>query len=181
MRVPCMETMESLFTRADYARLPEGFPAQLIGGILVKEPAPTYGHQTLVGRLRDALVSVVPRDLVVISPTDVAIDDHNVFQPDVVVLREIPPLDASEVGIPLVAFGVLSPSTASRDRGVKRSRLLRAGVEEVWLIDAEERAIEVWRGDTEVVNASERETVASRVLPGFQLTPRTLLAPPRAT
>ncbi len=38
------------FTRDDYLRLPEGFPAELIQGQLVKEPAPTSDHQGLVVR-----------------------------------------------------------------------------------------------------------------------------------
>ena len=51
-----MHIMAALFTRIDYNRLPQGFPAQLIEGAFVEEPAPTYGHQNVVGRLRDLLV-----------------------------------------------------------------------------------------------------------------------------
>ncbi len=171
--------MAAPFTRADYARLPEGFPAQLIAGILVKEPAPTYGHQALVGRLRDALVLVVAPDLVVVSPTDVAIDDHNVLQPDVVVLRSVPPLDASDVGIPHIAIEVLSPSTARHDRGVKRRLLLEAGVEEVWLLDPKRRTIEVWR-DTGATRVLGSERAVSSAIAGFELMPAVLFAPPRA-
>ena len=36
--------MTALFTRAQYDQLPEGFPAQLIEGDLVRDPAPTYGN-----------------------------------------------------------------------------------------------------------------------------------------
>ena len=39
-----METM-TFFTRRDYEALPEGFPAQLVDGFLVREPSPSYGHQ----------------------------------------------------------------------------------------------------------------------------------------
>ena len=38
-----MRPVSTLFTRADYDRLPEGFPAQLIHGWLVRDPAPSYG------------------------------------------------------------------------------------------------------------------------------------------
>ncbi len=57
--------MSPTFTRADYDRLPEGFPAQLIEGFLVKQPAPTYGHQALVLELALKLVARVGRPLVV--------------------------------------------------------------------------------------------------------------------
>ena len=44
------------FTRREFDRLPEGFPAELIDGCLVSEPAPVPWHQVLVLRLRDAVV-----------------------------------------------------------------------------------------------------------------------------
>ncbi|MFV1959221.1 MAG: hypothetical protein ACC662_07390, partial [Planctomycetota bacterium] len=54
-----MRTMTSPFTRALYDRLPEGYPAELVDGTLVHEPAPTNAHQTLVGALYLALVPLV--------------------------------------------------------------------------------------------------------------------------
>ena len=76
------------FTRADYERLPEGFPAELIDGMLVKEPSPTWDHQTFVGRLFTRLQDFAGAGRVVVSPIDVFIDDYNVLQPDVLVLDE---------------------------------------------------------------------------------------------
>jgi len=172
-----MLPMSALYTRREYDLLPEGFPAQLIQGHLVKEPSPTYGHQRLVGRLRDALVPIVGPDLVVVSPTDVVLDEFNVFQPDVVVVREIPPLDQSNVGIPRLAFEVLSKSTASRDREVKRVLLLEAGVEEVWLLDPATQAIEVWWPDA-MRRFSGQDAAISRGLPGFRLVPARLFHAP---
>ena len=131
--------MQQPFTRVDWERLPEGFPAQLIQGQLVKEPAPTYGHQRLGARIRFALLSLLGPDRVPDTPADVLVDDVNVYQPDVVVLRA-PADDASHyVGVPLLAVEVLSRSTRKRDRDVKAERLLVLGVEEVWLVDPERR------------------------------------------
>ncbi len=172
-----MTTMSATFTRREYNLLPEGFPAQLIQGALVREPAPTYRHQCLVGRLRDALVPLVHPDLVVVSPTDVVLDDLNVFQPDVVVLRERPPLDQSDVGIPRVAFEVLSPSSEKRDRDVKRVLLLEAGVQEVWLLDPATRTVEIWWPDAMQRYAGSNAAV-SRALTGFQLVPEQLFPVP---
>ncbi len=39
---------------------------------------------------------------------------------------------------------ILSPSTASRDRGVKRKLYERQGVEQYWIVDPEVAAVEVW-------------------------------------
>lgn len=97
------------FTRRDYDRLPEGFPAQLVNGWLVKEPSPTYGHQWIALRLYRWLVALAGETLVVAAPIDVGVDDRNVFQPDVVVLHRVPRLDRSDVGIPRLAVEILAP------------------------------------------------------------------------
>ena len=167
--------MTSAFTRCDYDLLPEGFPAQLIEGMLVKTPSPTYGHQRYLMDLAFAFRPHVPPGLVLVAPADVAIDDHNVFQPDVVVLRDEPPRDSSYVGTPRLAAEVLSPSTGCRDRRIKAPALLRAGVEEVWIVDPDTRTIElVWR-DAEA-RFEGNEPVTSRVLPDLRLTPGQLFA-----
>ncbi len=54
-----MDTMQALFTRADWEALPEGFPAQLVGGQLLREPAPTYGHEDVRMRLLRRLMPLV--------------------------------------------------------------------------------------------------------------------------
>lgn len=172
-----MRSTTGAFTRADYECLPEGFPAQLVNGWLVKEPSPTYGHQALVLRLGRALASLVPEGLVVLAPADVVIDERNVFQPDVVVLRARPAWDGRDVGIPRLAIEVLSPSSARQDRARKAPRLLAAGVEEVWLVDPTTESVEVLdRAGRRV--ASGDETLASRALPGFEVVPRALFARP---
>jgi Uma2 family endonuclease len=168
--------VHGLFTRADWDRLPEGFPAQLIEGELVKEAAPSYGHQVYAMRAVLAVQRVVGPERALLAPLDVGLDDFNVYQPDVVVLEERLPLDARTVGIPLLVVEVLSASTARRDRGVKRRRLLAAGVQEVWLVDPASRSIECHdaRGKRAAAGA---ESLASRALPGFSLVPDELFRP----
>src|SRR5262245_23633494 len=121
-----MRTVSVRFTRADYELLPEGFPAQLVGGQLVREPAPTYGHMRIGSVLHALAVSLVGPERALQAPADVGIDDLNVFQPDVLVLREVPPEHVHEVGIPLLAVEILSPSTARRDRRLKLGKYLTA-------------------------------------------------------
>jgi Uma2 family endonuclease len=50
-----------------------------------------------------------------------------------------------DVPTPLLAVEILSPSTASRDRGKKRRIYLEAGIEEYWIVDIDARLIERWR------------------------------------
>ena len=167
--------MTSAFTRCDYDLLPEGFPAQLIDGMLVRTPSPNYGHQRFLTRLLMAFAPHVDEGLVVPAPADVAIDDHNVFQPDLVVLRAAPDHGSSYVGTPRLAVEVLSPSTKRWDRQQKMPALLGAGVEEVWLVDPEARAIERFWPDAEARFEGD-EPVTSRVLPDLRLTPAQLFA-----
>ena len=172
-----METMTALFTRAAYDLLPEGFPAQLIEGCLVKEPSPTYGHQCLSSRIHAALLALVGPDRALTAPADVVIDEVNVYQPDLLVLKGPADVHKSDVGIPLLAVEILSPASRQRDREVKRHRLLAAGVAEVWLVDSLRPEVEVWDLDG-VRQARGHTALHSRVLDGFSLTPDVLFVPP---
>ena len=55
-----------------------------------------------------------------------------------------------------MAVEILSPSTASRDRGVKRRLYLQAGVEEYWIVDIDGRVVERWRSGDERPEIVER-------------------------
>lgn len=173
-----MHALDTRFTRADYDRLPEGFPAQLVEGFLVKEPAPTYGHQCFASRLHQRLLALVGPERALQAPSDVGIDEWNVYQPDLLVLRTPPSFEVRDVGIPLLAVEILSPSTARHDRVVKRRRLLAAGVEEVWIVDPPKRTVEVYDASG-VRSATGVEALASRALPGFTVVPDELFAPPK--
>ena len=177
-----MDTMRALYTRAQWDLLPEGFPAQLVEGRLVREPAPRFGHQRIAFTVAKALEGLVGPARMGMAPVDVPIDAWNVYQPDVVVWRaplaDDTPYD--EAGVPLLVVEVLSPATAARDRHVKRVRLLDAGVEEVWLLDAAERTVEVYdRGRYRDLprRAQGAAPLASRALAGFVLVARELFGP----
>ncbi len=166
--------MQESFTSADYARLPEGYPAQLIEGCLVKDEAPTYGHQRIQSWLHAVLVRFVDPDLALLSPVDVVLSEHDVYQPDLVVLERAPQRTDRNVGIPLLAIEVLSPSTSKRDREVKTGHLLAAGVAEVWLVDPEQEVVEV-HTTSGVREARGAASIASRVVPDFVVVPDDLL------
>ena len=169
--------MRTYFTLADWMHLPEGFPAELIDGCLVREPEPTYGHQTLVGSIYRRLVELRGEAEVVIAPSDVVLDRMTVLQPDVCVLRTPPALGSHDVGVPLAVFEVLSPSTRKRDRTVKATKLLAAGVEEVWLVDPTRGTIEV-RSTRESIVYRGREWARPDVLADLTLVPEAVFARP---
>ena len=81
------------------------------------------------------------------SPADIRLGPRTVVQPDLFVCRvdpAAPPRDWPELGTPLVAIEILSPSTASRDRGTKRRIYQEAGIAEYWVVDPDARLIERW-------------------------------------
>jgi Uma2 family endonuclease len=177
-----MKPMSAAYTRAEWDLLPEGFPAQLVEGALVREPSPDFGHQRIVQAVATALLERLGPGRVVSAPLDVPIDDFNVYQPDVVVLREQPPDDATDAGVPLLVVEVVSPSSRARDRTVKRVRLLDAGVAEVWLVDRHAGTIEAYdlgRYRDLPRRATGSQSLASGVVPGFVLVPDGLFAPRR--
>jgi Uma2 family endonuclease len=163
-------TRDARFTRADYMRLPEGFPAELIDGVLVREPAPSGWHQGLVGAVFLELAACVGRRRVVPSPIDVFVDEHNVLQPDVAVLPKDAPIGArtTAIAIPILVVEVLSPSTARRDRRQKTAIYLRAGVREVWLVDPATKSTDIVTsaGATHFATGA---TPRSDAVPGFAL------------
>jgi Uma2 family endonuclease len=147
-----MPAMRPVTTIEELWALPEdGQRHELLDGVHVVTPSPAYRHQSLHGTLFKALVMGVRgrRDLEVLSsPADIRLGPRTLVQPDLFVLRidpAAPPQDWSEVGPPLLAIEILSPSTAARDRGAKRRIYQQAGVPEYWVVDPDARLIERWR------------------------------------
>lgn len=73
-----------------------------------------------------------------IAPYDIKLnnkDDISVVQPDVMILCE-------EQDIPCAVFEVLSPSTASKDKGVKKDLYELSGIKEYYIINIELKIID---------------------------------------
>lgn len=134
--------------------LPEdGLRHELLDGVHVVTPAPSYRHQNLLTQLLVHLAGAV-RDhegwKVLPSPADIVLGPKTLVQPDLFVVRlepETVPTSWRDVGVPVIAIEILSPSTAARDRVVKRHIYGEAGVSEYWIVDIDGRVIERWRPD----------------------------------
>ncbi|NOZ55325.1 MAG: Uma2 family endonuclease [Calditrichaeota bacterium] len=142
-------TVERL-TLEDYRQLPDdGKRYEILEGELAVTPAPGTKHQRIVGnlfRLLTQFLSKGPAGEVFVAPLDVVLAPHTVVQPDLLFVSEARANIIREDGIygaPDLVVEVLSPSTAERDRGVKRRLYLHYGVREVWLMDPEARTFEV--------------------------------------
>jgi Uma2 family endonuclease len=80
------------------------------------------------------------------APMEVVLSDHDVFQPDISFIsnnRLHIIGDRNIQGSPDLVIEILSPSTETRDRDIKLEQYLRFGVRGYWLIDPQERTLEV--------------------------------------
>ena len=129
----------------------DGNRYETVHGELLVTPAPTLSHQEMVGRLHRALSDYLECHAgigghVMMSPADISWAPDVLVQPDlfVVMLEEARTGDWSGIRTLLLAVEILSPSTARRDRFTKRRLYQEAGVAAYWVVNADERAVEVW-------------------------------------
>jgi Uma2 family endonuclease len=145
------DTLTPVYWTADMARrLPEdGNRYEVVYGELLVTPAPRLWHQELVRRLVVALAHYLeanPLGLVLTSPADISWGADVLVQPDVFVVptEQARTLEWSAVRDLLLVAEVLSPSTPRHDRFTKRRRYQEAGVPLYWIVDGDERQVEVW-------------------------------------
>jgi len=134
----------------DYASVPEdGHRYEVVNGVLYMSPAPSLGHQRIVGWIFYYLVTHV--DLpglgqIYQAPTDVELSPGDVVQPDVFVVLN-PHLDrvtpSRLIGAPDLVVEVASPSTARHDLSEKLYGYARAGVPEYWVVNPDAQTVEI--------------------------------------
>jgi len=140
-----------LYYTADMVRaLPDdGNRYEVVYGELLVTPAPRPWHQIVVQRLSLALGLYLERErvgVVLASPADISWGLDVLVQPDVFVVPhdEVRTLTWSRMRTLLLVAEVSSPSSARSDRFIKRLRYRQAAVPLYWVIDADERSVEVW-------------------------------------
>ena len=138
------------WTHTKLLALPDdGNRYEIVDGELWLMPGPSVLHQLTLGRLflkLSAYLDATGAGLCVHAPLDVPLSDTTVFQPDIVVAPvpmpdRLSPADAPRL---LLTIECVSPSTAHRDRGIKRERYLRGGVAEYWIVDSDACEVERW-------------------------------------
>lgn len=167
------------FTYEDYVNAPEDKRYELLDGELLMTPAPAEIHQRISILLGWKLLQfVTENDLgrVYQAPFDVVLSDMDVVQPDLLFIsnaRAHIVTAANVQGAPDLVVEILSPSTAERDRTLKRRLYARHGVSEYWIVDTEAGSVEVLllrEGGFEVAGTyGGGDTLTSPTLRGFEL------------
>lgn len=137
---------------------------ELVDGVLLVTPAPRGPHQFAVGAMLRLLADYLDAEPGVgealTSPADVMPEPNTTVGPDVFVMPVDEARRARErfpVHRLLLAVEVLSPGDRSGDRTRKR-RLYQRTIPEYWIVDTDERRIELWRP-----NATAPELVSDRL------------------
>ena len=141
------------WTYAEFARLPTSGSTryEIIDDELVVTPAPSLRHQRMVRELLYELVGFTKQHDIgeaFTAPLDVLFAEGDYLQPDLLFVRKDRSHVMSDRGIegsPDLVVEVVSPSTSARDRGVKLERYRHYGVPEYWVVDPDNRTVEVWR------------------------------------
>ena len=133
---------------AEYILLPDdGRRHEIIDGDHYMHPAPSTYHQTVSKRLQHQLytkIELATLGLVFNAPIDVQLGEHDIVQPDLVVLLNEPRarLTPTKIsGPPDLLIEILSPATAGNDQHLKRRVYERSGVTEYWIVDPTEPAV----------------------------------------
>ncbi|MBI5498255.1 MAG: Uma2 family endonuclease [Deltaproteobacteria bacterium] len=130
-----------MLTYEDYAAIPaDGQVWELLEGQFNVNPAPTLFHQTVSRRLQHLLMlSHEDPGLACVfdAPTDLILDQHNVVQPDLVVIgkdRARIMTDRAVEGVPDLVVEVLSPSNTLAEQDKKKRIYERFGIPEYWVV-----------------------------------------------
>jgi len=161
---------------------------ELIDGEVVAT-YPNLEHQMVVGELQFALAIWCRSERGrgrVIGTIDTSIGPNTILVPDLQWYADIERLGdrrARPKPSAEIVVEVRSPSTWSRDVGVKRSAYEREGVPELWLIDPMSRTVLVYRRSTPssptfdvALDLADGDDLESPQLPGFSVPVTALFA-----
>ena len=177
-----MSTTATRMTADEYYAITViGDRKQLVDGeIVVNEPKAI--HALLQVRLVFALHAWVNagegRGLALL-PTDVRMDEHNVYGPDVLWFSaaHVPTdLDAYPDRVPDLCVEIRSQSTWRFDIGAKKRVYEAGGLPELWLVDDAARSVLAYRRSSSAAKTFDvalefaaGESISSPQLPGFSL------------
>ena len=138
------------WTERDYFLLPEtNRIVELSEGRIVMPPHPTYSHQEALKRLFLRLNDFVEKGglgIVELAPLPVRLWPGKIREPDIffIAREHLDRIGEKVCGVPDLVVEVVSEGTEHVDRGEKYIEYARAGVREYWIVDPEERSIEIY-------------------------------------
>jgi Uma2 family endonuclease len=172
--------IEPLMTVEDLEAMPEdGNRYEVIEGELFVSRAPSLPHQILSGNIFGNFWQYLRTNVIgrVVATPGLVFDEYCGVIPDIVFFAHVRAdeiiSDGRLIAAPDIAIEILSSGreNAARDRVAKRQLYAKHGVKEYWIVDGENRAIEIYRLGakglelTGVLNIGDE--ITSPLLPGF--------------
>jgi len=124
-----------------YNLLPEGVLCQVINNVIYMSPAPSFEHRDIITELSMQIRLFVSERILgkcVVSPVDVYLDKHNVFQPYIIYIAHKDAMaevkNGKVYGAPELVIEVLSPGNADDDRVRKKKIYEKHGVKEFFIV-----------------------------------------------
>ena len=146
---PTAKKMEMKYNYEDYLSWCDDERWELIDGVpYCMTPAPTLQHQIISRNLLTALAVFLAGKSCrpFAAPTDVVLDEHNVVQPDILVVCHKDKLAGANIkGAPDLVVEILSPATSRKDRREKKTLYERFGVREYLVVDPANETVERFR------------------------------------
>jgi Uma2 family endonuclease len=145
------------YTYADYLEWDTEERYELIDGVpYLMSPGPSPQHQSLSMTL-SILIGNYLKDKpckVFAAPFDVRLNadtaDDTVVQPDILVVCDKSKIDKRGCkGAPDLVIEITSKSTGSYDRGLKLKKYVNAGVREYWIVDPENKIVQVYTAQSD--------------------------------
>ena len=124
----------------------DGTRYELLEGMLLVTPAPSYAHQIVATRLATMLTNAFAGEAQVVAVGAIQRGKDTQLQPDVLVCPPEfrPTVSWRDIRGWWLAVEVLSPSSRLYDREVKRGAYLALGVQEYWIVAPGDCWVERW-------------------------------------
>jgi Uma2 family endonuclease len=145
----------------------DGNRYETVHGELLVTPAPSLTHQWVLAnlfRILDGYLASHGIREILWSPADISFGDDTLVQPDLFV-ADMAAMRRSgrwaDVGTFRLVIEVVSPSSKAADRGVKRRLYQEQRIPLYWIVDVDQRQVEVWTPDAQFPTV-ERERLTWR-------------------
>jgi Uma2 family endonuclease len=143
--------VKAKLTYEQYVCFPDdGRRHEIIDGEHYMNPAPSTYHQTVSRRIQFQLytqIELKTLGVVYNAPVDLHLSDHDVVQPDLVIVLDdsMQIITPSKIkGVPQLVVEITSPSSDKNDRTLKKKLYERTGVPEYWIVDPFDHVLEQW-------------------------------------
>ena len=173
-KITVQEFQEMQFPETDF------FIYELINGIIMRKAAPQPVHQDISSELEFAIKLFLkqnPIGKMYHAPIDVFFDNHNRTQPDILFIQKdrefiVDPKNGI-MGTPDLIIEIISPGSVTMDRVTKKNLYLQFAVKEYWIIDPNNRTVELYilKQDQYVIHQflEIEGAVQSTILVGLEL------------